>query len=350
MEMEKGQTLILSWLRDIKACQIVQTNWKASSKWEFKNVGIIENLKNRSQVFFKQKYGYDLYGDLRTTEQLMNQVEIDVLGIRIEEKQSHIYSVYVAFREGSLNSGTRDETVSRVINKFLSTAMCIYGYFGCRTGTIIFASPEINGDVERKLLICADDIRFILVEAGLNYDIRIIGNQDFTKKIFEPVAGIAGDVAHNAESAVPPAQADHNVTHEPPNQPLSDRSDLTERIVPELTADELQRVKSLEGMLIGIIARTVLRKMLEEGKATVEEIEKYQTKECSKETFDLQYPLLLKVSVNHGKALFRYYPEPLKINGEKYYLCSEWFELPFNNDRPYLMKWLAVHGYGPDNN
>jgi hypothetical protein len=349
METESGQTLLLSWLRDIKACQIVQTNWKVSSKWELKHKDIIENLMKRSQAFFAQKHGYDLFGDISTVDQLMSQVEIDVLGIKIEEKQAHIYSVYAQFREGDLNYSTKEETVSSIINKFISTAMCIYGYFGSNTGMIIFASSEINGDVERELLICADDIRFILLGASLYFDVRIIGNQDFAKKILEPVRSLPAAVTHIAEGLVSSEQMAHGVVGAMSNQAVSEGSESTGRIAPELASAEVQKVKSIEEMQIGIIARTVLRKMLEEGKATLEEIEKYQTKENSKETFDLQYPLLLKASLNHGKAPFRYYSEPLKIYGDKYYLCSEWFELPFNNDRPYLMKWLAEHGFGLDN-
>lgn len=96
-------------------------------------------------------------------------------------------------------------------------------------------------------------------------------------------------------------------------------------------------------MKIGVIVRTVLRKMLEEGSASLEEIEKMQTKEYFKETFDIQYPLLQKVVLTQGKSPARYYSAPLKIYGEEYFLCSEWFEVSANNDRPYLMKWLALH-------
>ena len=51
-------------------------------------------------------------------------------------------------------------------------------------------------------------------------------------------------------------------------------------------------------MKIGVIARTFLRKMLEDGKVSKEEVVKRQTKEYSKETFDIQYPLLQKASIN----------------------------------------------------
>lgn len=37
MKIEIGESLILSWLKHVKECQVVQTNWKASYKWELKN-------------------------------------------------------------------------------------------------------------------------------------------------------------------------------------------------------------------------------------------------------------------------------------------------------------------------
>lgn len=96
-------------------------------------------------------------------------------------------------------------------------------------------------------------------------------------------------------------------------------------------------------MKIGVIVRTVLRKMLENGKVSQEEIEKMETKEYSKNTFDVQYPLLQKANLTQEISPTRYYTSSLRIHGIEYFLCSEWYEVPANNDRPYLMKWLLLH-------
>lgn len=100
---------------------------------------------------------------------------------------------------------------------------------------------------------------------------------------------------------------------------------------------------SLEEMKIGVVVRTVLRKMLEDGMASPAEVAQMQTKQYSKETFDIQYPLLVPVSGSNGKSPARYYSSPISVHGKQYFLCSEWFEVPANNDRPYLLKWLALH-------
>ena len=91
----------------------------------------------------------------------------------------------------------------------------------------------------------------------------------------------------------------------------------------------------------GTIVRYVLRSMLENGEVSKEEVELMQTKTYSKETFDLQYPLLIKEEDITDELLARYYSTPVEIRGKQYYICSQWFEVPSNNDRLYLMKWLS---------
>ncbi len=37
MKTEMGESLIYSWMRHIKKCQITQTNWKSSPEWKLEN-------------------------------------------------------------------------------------------------------------------------------------------------------------------------------------------------------------------------------------------------------------------------------------------------------------------------
>lgn len=113
-----------------------------------------------------------------------------------------------------------------------------------------------------------------------------------------------------------------------------------ERIEPVL---ETKGIDRLDEMKIGEIVRKVLRKMLEDGKVTEQEVVKMQSKKYSKETFGIQYPLLYLTNSSQGKSPIRYYSASLMIYGKEYFLCSEWYEVPANNDRPYLMKWLGLH-------
>ena len=103
-------------------------------------------------------------------------------------------------------------------------------------------------------------------------------------------------------------------------------------------ADDESKYKELK---IGKIVNVIMRKILESGQITEEELQQLQRSDYSKTTFDIQYPVLKKAGEVFEKV--RYYAQPVYIRGEAYYLCSQWFETTANNDRPYLLKWIAAH-------
>ena len=77
---------------------------------------------------------------------------------------------------------------------------------------------------------------------------------------------------------------------------------------------------------------------LESGKVDDEEISLMLTKDYSKNTFGIDFPLLVPVDAEYDSV--RYYVIPLTIRGKQYRLCSQWYEVSANNDRPFLMAWL----------
>lgn len=97
---------------------------------------------------------------------------------------------------------------------------------------------------------------------------------------------------------------------------------------------------SYEELKIGKLVQKVLRPLII-SKATVFEVAQMQGLEYSKETFGIQYPLLLKTSSPVAEK--HYYSELLTLYGETYRLCCEWFETAANNDRPYVEKWIGEH-------
>ena len=110
-------------------------------------------------------------------------------------------------------------------------------------------------------------------------------------------------------------------------------------------AEDYQAVKKVEQdvyekykeLKVGQIAQQVLRPMLEAGYASEDEVRHMQTKEYSKSTFDIQYPLLVAADSDINFA--RYYAVPLWIRGKKYYMCNDWYEKAHNDDRSYLLSW-----------
>ena len=61
MKIEMGESLFYSWLRHVKECQIVQTNWKTSNQWELQNEDEINKLFIAADKFFFEKYQYKIF-------------------------------------------------------------------------------------------------------------------------------------------------------------------------------------------------------------------------------------------------------------------------------------------------
>ncbi|MGD6893722.1 hypothetical protein [Bacillus infantis] len=98
---------------------------------------------------------------------------------------------------------------------------------------------------------------------------------------------------------------------------------------------------------IGVIAQEDLKNLLESGRVPLSVIENLKDKRYSKNTFDLNFPLLREVT-DMGKidelkmddtGRSRYYAKPVSIWGKKYLLCSQWYEY----SRSRLVGWIGKY-------
>ena len=331
MKIEAGESLFLSWLRHVKECQLVHTNWKPSPQWERKNEGVLEELMQKSSMVFKD---YDLYKGTKGVDQLLKQAEIDVLGVSFNEGVEKIYAIDVAFHEAGLNYGSKDETIARVLKKYFRTAMCILGYFNHFVeAEIIFASPKINPSVEKQIYSVMDEVDKVIHQIKPNYQIRILANSNFESHVLSPVKKVVDSVADTSELFMRSWQ-------------LIKLIEALRQNIPPLTHERahLPTNDPYPEMKIGVIVRNVLRNILERGEVSSDEIERLQDKEYSRRTFGIQYPVLLKTNNRNGIKQDRYYAQPVEISGNYYFICSEWYEVPANNDRPLLINWLNRWG------
>ena len=217
------------------------------------------------------------------------------------------------------------------------------GYFGRYTGELVFASPKINPAEYHGLMDCLDDINGVLAEFKLPYTTRLIANEDFKVHILEPVLHAMNNVADTSELFLRSLQLYNMFATKQPVSTAEAKSDGPRKITQSFESIEGSGIKGLGEMKVGAIARTVLRKTLESGRISESEIALLQTKEYSKEKFDIQFPLLRKASGKDEPKPNRYYDNPLNINGTYYFLCSEWIGKAPNNDLPYLLNCLALH-------
>ena len=342
MKIEIGESLFYSWLRHVKECQIVQTNWKISPKWEIKFSDDLENIMSKTDELFSSKYGYKIYKQNTSLKQLLQQAECDALGVCVRDGVSEIYAVDVAFHESGLNYGGLDETVARVAKKCIRTAMSIYGCFGAKKANIIFASPKINKQILYALQPCFIDLNEMMLEMEFKFDFRIIANDDFLNSVLEPILEISGNVADTSELFMRSYQMLTLFGINLQNEEKFEKSRLESATrncqSSENYIDNKNNQDDYADRKVGWVANNIMRKILESGKVDPSEVSRLQDKKYSKDNLGLNLPVLVMANAEYDKA--RYYVDPILINGIYYKLCREWYENRLNNDRPYLIEWV----------
>ncbi len=332
MKIEIGESLFYSWLRHVKGCQVVQTNWKPSPEWDLQHKESLERFMHAVDECFQPNYS--VFKQTSSLSQLIRQAEIDVLGLAFGSGVSSVYAVDVAFHEGGLNYGDTKKTTAKVIQKCARAAICLRACFGVSDGEIVFASPKINRNIQNELEPALEKLNTVLADHKLGFVARLIANGDFNESVLKPILDVSEGVADTSELFVRGYQLTTlfrpvRPTKPPPRPlPMPHRTDPW----PEIE--------------IGLLARTVLRRVLERGIAETE-LANFQQEEYSRKVFGLNFPLLVPQTTAHVRK--RYYTDPVTINGRQFHLCSQWYEKPPNNDRPLLVAWLNLHDAADEN-
>ena len=335
MKIEMGESLFYSWLRHVKECQIVQTNWKVSPQWALQNEDELQRLYNVFSSAFDSQDG--IFKQNSSLGQFLRQAECDVLGMSINNGMPEYHAVDVAFHENGLNYGDKEVTALKVAANCIRNAMCLYGYMNTRCAEIVFASPKIHNGQLALLEPYITQINRIFFSEGYSFHVRLICNNEFQKTVLEPILLVSGDVADTSELFLRGFQMYSMFTE----QKLSVKTDMRKAAAASSTSNSENLSIAYRELKIGKLANTVLRRILQDGSVPDDELQLLQDKEYSKRVFDLQYPVLVKDGTDYESV--RYYSTPIEIDKERYYLCSQWFETPANNDRPYLEKWISQH-------
>nr|WP_278678530.1 hypothetical protein [Clostridium paraputrificum] len=332
MKIEMGESLMMTWVKHIKKCQIVQTNWMPSMEsWDINNEELIEELMKESDRYFKNKYGLELYKKNSSFTQLLQQAEVDVLGLSmVDKEQIEIYAIDIAFHEAGLNYGDKNETSTRVAKKILRTAMCLLAFFPDDKGNIIFASPKINNNILELVNVYMEDIKSIFKKLNIKFEVKLVCNNDFLENILNPVDEISEKFTDTSELYVRSIQLYKLLNKEKRTRKIGKVENTSVKENP--IADELK---------VGKFVRRTLTYLLENNKIDKNEIEKLKDKAYSKQVFNINYPLLVDIKDKTKVDLYRYWKDIITSNNGKYYICSQWYE----KDKSYFIDWLVKGCY-----
>lgn len=217
MKIEIAESMVYSWLRKVRSCRLVQTNWKPAPEWPLSHVEELERLKSASEAYFTKvlknmddcmnteadAIDYDAADTITDTsdasmcifkrtaslQQLISQTECDVLGLCLENGRYKAIAVEVAFHEGGLNySGGRKESAKKIVSKFLRTIIALRACFGVEEAELIFASPHVKGATLLQVNQMMDELNAFLAREGLTgFSVTVLFNDDFKTELIMPL-------------------------------------------------------------------------------------------------------------------------------------------------------------------
>jgi len=180
MKIEIAESLTYSYLKHVKGCRIVQTNWTTSGNWT-----VTEYEKERARELFNKVSSSEHFDGIfrnNSFDQLIKQAEIDVLGINTAEET--IYGIDVAFHSAGLNYGSKEETALRIVKKIFRTIFILQSYFD---ENVKFNSYFITPKVNPATQVIIDDLMIKAKEVinDDNISIDLISNKQFYSKIVD---------------------------------------------------------------------------------------------------------------------------------------------------------------------
>ena len=190
MKIEIGESLCYSYLRHVKRCWLVQTNWKASENW--RKIPSDEALET---VFAHMKEKFDSDGSVfkgtRTCSQFLKQGEIDVVGVGLD---GGVHAMEVAYHEAGLNY--TGGVANRILKKLLRTMLILDAYHPNETKKhIYFVSPKVNPGAQIPL---EETFKQLRTEYP-NISWRLITNEEFASQLLNPTLEKAASVADTSE-------------------------------------------------------------------------------------------------------------------------------------------------------
>lgn len=150
--------------------------------------------------FYVEKHGFHIFKKTSSMKQLIQQGEIDALGLCIQGRNvQEIFAVDVAFHEGGLNYGGKVSTVEKIVKKIVRSAMILYGFYDMKSGNIVFASPKINRSILEPLEFHLEELQTLFKQLGFDYRIELYTNHTFQSEILNPVINLSSTIADTSE-------------------------------------------------------------------------------------------------------------------------------------------------------
>ena len=335
MKIEIGESLCYSYLRHVKGCWLVQTNWKASDHWT-KQITNAELEAMFQQMRRRFETDGSVFKKTAGVGQFMQQAEIDVIGI---DQAGSTHARDVAFHENGLNYG--GGVANRVLKKMLRAYILLAAYkpLGSKL-QIYFVSPKVYKRVQADL----ESTFANLSEQYPETEWHLITNDDCHTQIVIPTLERADSVADTAELFVRASKL-LNLSGAYTEQPQPSRTQLDRgsRGVRNPPDESVRPITPAPESTLQPLVRDLMRTLLEESPSLLDDA-------SLRNLMDSEYcknQLALKIG-NH--ALLRERQQGRKVSDHdrywahlyagKFYVCNDWWKSNHAHNANSLLRFL----------
>jgi len=323
MKIEICEQMIESWLTHIMGCQIVQINWTPPSLLEFSSddIKLIECFINDVREVISAEE-IDIF-EKSTVSQFVSQTEIDVVGIKILGRTVEaIYLVDSAFHEFGL--GYKNPTAT-ILKKLLRMLVVSNMFFKHIPSNIIFVSPYARESVSRDIDKNLNELQPIIVKYFPDMKVELIFNEQFANHIYKPLVENI-DKFKNDNALFTRSLKLANICERFMGQEEMISNSISNPLKHNLKNENATRKPPRGENKKAVFS--ALRKIISLDKMSESLLVKLQNCEYTHRNFKIpKYPFLITQNNFNEKGYKRkcfYKPETIKINGQVYFVCSQW--------------------------
>lgn len=360
MVVEMGESLIYSWLRHEKNCQVVQNNWKVSNKDDTKYYrrDDLEELLVNIRNHFDEKIDHRIDKTLLTTDgedskvmeldEVIGQTECDALGILITNDangcSNSYFGVDIACHKNGLRYGTKGDTYTfrKIIEKCVRNAMSICGYLSSDQAEIIFASPYIKEPLYSALEEGIQELNQIFEDNKVKgFKFKLIANKDFNVDIMEKIINIKKHEPDASESFRRSLELRKLCEKFSEKIPTNVESKETKPKSPEKTSTIDSNPSDYHNWDTEKIMKDKLLPLIKERHFKEEDLKSLTAKGKNLKKDKKKYIPILKNKDKSKDVLEKFidYSEPIEANDSEYYLCRDYPKI--NRDK--LITWIEKH-------
>ena len=338
MKIEVGKSLISSWLKHAKSCQIVQTNWQPSvDTLEINNEELLDEIIGDIHNKFFVEMNYELFNTKTTASEIVKENTINLTGLELNKcRIKKVYAVETRFVEDGRTYGTTAEITEDILRKMMGMAIATLAHFDCKKGEVIFASPIVSRTVSEKL----DDICVILTDYfngkwNMDFTFRAICNNEFKSRIVDVIHALSESIIDESELYMRSIQIYNN---------FSKGNRINRKAYGEsgVSSGKRKYETGYDEIKVDALVKTTFSEI----ELLEEEILKLSDHKYSKETFNIGYPLIRKIdralTLKDNRMIdgaTKYYSRIYEINNRKYLLANDWNE--YNKEK--YIRWFKMH-------